>query len=83
MQTYRIAIVGGGLSGLYAAYLLEHGPTRFQQSLFVTWMNERYGSALYALLDNLCFEEDVGAETHVSSMRWRWRRKRKLISRLE
>jgi protein-tyrosine phosphatase len=67
----------------FAAYLLEHGPTRFQQSLFVTWMNERYGSALYALLDNLCFEEDVGADTHVSSMRWRWRRKRKLISRLE
>ncbi|TMW60709.1 hypothetical protein Poli38472_000751 [Pythium oligandrum] len=67
----------------FASYVLEERVHLFQRTLFVTWMNERYGSALYALLDNLFFEEDVGAEIHVSSMRWRWRRKRKLISRLE
>ncbi|KAG3004148.1 hypothetical protein PC128_g6559 [Phytophthora cactorum] len=67
----------------FASYLLEEREHYFQRSLFVTWMNERYGSALYELLDNLCFEEEIGAETHVSSMRWRWRRKRKLVSRLE
>ncbi|KAJ8537497.1 hypothetical protein ON010_g13099 [Phytophthora cinnamomi] len=67
----------------FASYLLEEREHFFQRSLFVTWMNERYGSALYELLDNLCFEEEIGAETHVSSMRWRWRRKRKLVSRLE
>ncbi|KAL3670213.1 hypothetical protein V7S43_004526 [Phytophthora oleae] len=67
----------------FASYLLEERAHYFQRSLFVTWMNERYGSALYELLDNLCFEEEIGAETHVSSMRWRWRRKRKLVSRLE
>lgn len=67
----------------FASYLLEERHASFQRTLFVTWMNERYGSALYELLDNLCFEEEIGAETHVSSMRWRWRRKRKLISRLE
>lgn len=67
----------------FASYLLEERVHFFQRSLFVTWMNERYGSALYELLDNLCFEEEIGAETHVSSMRWRWRRKRKLVSRLE
>ncbi|GMF17629.1 unnamed protein product [Phytophthora lilii] len=67
----------------FASYLLEERAHFFQRSLFVTWMNGRYGSALYELLDNLCFEEEIGAETHVSSMRWRWRRKRKLVSRLE
>ncbi|RLN44102.1 hypothetical protein BBJ29_003775 [Phytophthora kernoviae] len=67
----------------FASYLLEERAHFFQRSLFVTWMNERYGSELYELLDNLCFEEEIGAETHVSSMRWRWRRKRKLVSRLE
>ncbi|KAF4133495.1 Inositol hexakisphosphate [Phytophthora infestans] len=67
----------------FASYLLEEREHFFRRSLFVTWMNERYGSALYELLDNLCFEEEIGAETHVSSMRWRWRRKRKLVSRLE
>lgn len=67
----------------FASYVLEEREHYFQRSLFVTWMNERYGSALYELLDNLCFEEEIGAETHVSSMRWRWRRKRKLVSRLE
>ncbi|KAG7390628.1 Paladin [Phytophthora pseudosyringae] len=67
----------------FASYLLEERAHLFQRSLFVTWMNERYGSALYELLDNLCFEEEIGAEIHVSSMRWRWRRKRKLVSRLE
>ncbi|CEG39611.1 IQ motif, EF-hand binding site [Plasmopara halstedii] len=67
----------------FASYLLEEHRHYFQRTLFVTWMKERYGSALYELLDNLCFEEEIGAETHVSSMRWRWRRKRKLISRLE
>ncbi|KAE9052072.1 hypothetical protein PR001_g840 [Phytophthora rubi] len=67
----------------FASYLLEERAHFFQRSLFVTWMNERYGSALYELLDNLCFEEEIDAETHVSSMRWRWRRKRKLVSRLE
>uniref|UniRef100_K3W7D3 Tyrosine specific protein phosphatases domain-containing protein n=1 Tax=Globisporangium ultimum (strain ATCC 200006 / CBS 805.95 / DAOM BR144) TaxID=431595 RepID=K3W7D3_GLOUD len=67
----------------FASYLLEERAHGFQGTIFVKWMSERYGSALYALLDNLCFEEDVGAETHVSSMRWRWRRKRKLVSRLE
>ncbi|KAF1335323.1 Iq motif, ef-hand binding site, partial [Globisporangium splendens] len=67
----------------FASYLLEERARGFQGTIFVKWMSERYGSALYALLDNLCFEEDVGAETHVSSMRWRWRRKRKLVSRLE
>ncbi|CAH0486831.1 unnamed protein product [Peronospora farinosa] len=67
----------------FASYVLEERVHYFQRSLFVTWMKERYGSALYELLDNLCFEEEIGAETHVSSMRWRWRRKRKLVSRLE
>ncbi|CAH0474104.1 unnamed protein product [Peronospora belbahrii] len=67
----------------FASYVLEERVHYFQRNLFVTWMNERYGSALYELLDNLCFEEEIGAETHVSSMRWRWRRKRKLVSRLE
>ncbi|GLD91766.1 hypothetical protein PINS_up000299 [Pythium insidiosum] len=67
----------------FAAYLLEERASLFQHKLFVTWMNERYGSELYELLDNLCFEEEVGAEIHLSSMRWRWRRKRKLVSRLE
>ncbi|KAL4155871.1 hypothetical protein PRNP1_007972 [Phytophthora ramorum] len=67
----------------FASYLLEERTNFFQRILFVTWMNERYGSALYELLDNLCFEEEIGAEIHVSSMRWRWRRKRKLVSRLE
>jgi protein-tyrosine phosphatase len=67
----------------FASYLLEERAHFFQRTLFVTWMNERYGSALYELLDNLCFEEEIGAEIHVSSMRWRWRRKRKLVSRLE
>ncbi|RLN74048.1 hypothetical protein BBJ28_00000356 [Nothophytophthora sp. Chile5] len=67
----------------FASYLLEERVNLFQRSLFVAWMNERYGSALYELLDNLCFEEEIGAETHVASMRWRWRRKRKLVSRLE
>lgn len=67
----------------FASYLLEERAHLFQKAIFVTWMNERYGSALYALLDNLCFEEEIGAETHMSSMRWRWRRKRKLVSRLE
>ncbi|OWZ01872.1 Paladin [Phytophthora megakarya] len=67
----------------FASYVLEEREHYFQRTLFVTWMNERYGSSLYELLDNLCFEEEIGAETHVSSMRWRWRRKRKLVSRLE
>ncbi|GMF50019.1 unnamed protein product [Phytophthora fragariaefolia] len=67
----------------FASYLLEERTHFFRRCLFVTWMKERYGSALYELLDNLCFEEEIGAETHVSSMRWRWRRKRKLVSRLE
>lgn len=67
----------------FASYLLEERAHLFHKAIFVTWMNERYGSALYALLDNLCFEEEIGAETHMSSMRWRWRRKRKLVSRLE
>ncbi|KAI9913867.1 hypothetical protein PsorP6_006652 [Peronosclerospora sorghi] len=67
----------------FASYVLEERRHYFQRSLFVTWMKERYDSALYELLDNLCFEEEIGAETHVASMRWRWRRKRKLVSRLE
>jgi protein-tyrosine phosphatase len=75
----------------FGAYVLEAKQHRFK-TLFVTWMNERYGTALYALLDNLCFEEEiitqeengtVVTDAQVSSMRWRWRRKRKLISRLE
>lgn len=67
----------------FASFLLEERANQFTKTIFVRWMNERYGSALYALLDNLCFEEEVGAETHMSSMRWRWRRKRKIVSRLE
>lgn len=67
----------------FASYLLEERAHLFSKTIFVKWMSERYGSALYALLDNLCFEEEIGAETHVASMRWRWRRKRKLVSRLE
>lgn len=67
----------------FASYLLEERSSFFKRKLFVAWMNDRYGSALYELLDNLCFEEELGAETHASSMRWRWRRKRKLVSRLE
>lgn len=67
----------------FASYLLEERANGFRKVIFVKWMSERYGSDLYALLDNLCFEEEVGAEIHVSSMRWRWRRKRKLVSRLE
>lgn len=67
----------------FAAYLLDEQGNFFQEKMFGAWMSERYGSALYGLLDNLCFEEEIGAEIHVSSMRWRWRRKRKLISRLE
>lgn len=67
----------------FAAYLLDEQDRFFQDKMFGAWMSERYGSALYGLLDNLCFEEEIGAEIHVSSMRWRWRRKRKLISRLE
>ncbi|KAJ0402219.1 hypothetical protein ATCC90586_000941 [Pythium insidiosum] len=67
----------------FASYLLEERASLFKHKLFVSWMNERYGSDLYELLDNLCFEEEVGAEIHLSSMRWRWRRKRKLVSRLE
>lgn len=67
----------------FASFLLEERAHKFTRTIFVRWMSERYGSALYALLDNLCFEEEIGAETHVSSMRWRWRRKRKIVSRLE
>jgi protein-tyrosine phosphatase len=67
----------------FASYLLEEREHLFRRTRFVAWMNTRYGSALYELLDNLCFEEEPGAETHMSSMRWRWRRKRKVISRLE
>lgn len=67
----------------FASYLLEERDHFYRRTRFVAWMNDRYGSALYELLDNLCFEEDPGAETHASSMRWRWRRKRKLVSRLE
>lgn len=72
----------------FASYLLEERVHSFQRILFVTWMNTRYHSAIYALLDNLGFGEDDlpdsrDTESHVSSMRWRWRRKRKLVSRLE
>ncbi|KDO20602.1 hypothetical protein SPRG_12958 [Saprolegnia parasitica CBS 223.65] len=64
----------------FASYVLEQHATNFEV-LFVNWMRTRYGGALYALLDNLCFGTE--GDDHVSSLRWRWRRKRKLVNRLE
>ncbi|OQS03144.1 paladin [Thraustotheca clavata] len=72
----------------FGAYILEQTTTmepksgKFNQ-LFVQWMVERYGSTLYALLDNVYFNEgDENGEndenTQLASMRWRWRRKRKM-----
>ncbi|DBA03299.1 TPA: hypothetical protein N0F65_011658, partial [Lagenidium giganteum] len=52
----------------FASYLLEESHRLSRQMLFVTWMNERYGSDLYALLDNLYFEEEIGADSQLSSM---------------
>eukprot|EP00003_Mantamonas_plastica_P031747 TRINITY_DN8375_c0_g1_i2.p1 TRINITY_DN8375_c0_g1~~TRINITY_DN8375_c0_g1_i2.p1 ORF type:complete len:334 (-),score=129.34 TRINITY_DN8375_c0_g1_i2:88-1089(-) len=46
---------------------------------YVAWMKER--NDLYELLDNLYFVE-AKKETREGTMRWRWRSKRKLISRL-
>ncbi|OQR97247.1 paladin-like protein [Achlya hypogyna] len=76
----------------FASYVLEQtaamvdGTGKFPV-LFVTWMVERYGSTLYALLDNVCFnegdDEDGESDVHLASMRWRWRRKRKMVTRLE
>ncbi|EQC24944.1 hypothetical protein SDRG_17170 [Saprolegnia diclina VS20] len=75
----------------FAAYILEQVQTMDRNgkftSLFVTWMVERYGPTLYGLLDNVCFnegdDEDGESDAHLSSMRWRWRRKRKMVTRLE
>ncbi|CAK4112674.1 unnamed protein product [Aphanomyces euteiches] len=64
----------------FASYVLDEQPKGFQ-TLFVNWMCTRYDNALYALLDNLSFDDKN--DDSVSSMRWRWRRKRKLVYRLE
>ncbi|OQR87924.1 paladin-like protein [Achlya hypogyna] len=64
----------------FASYVLEEHASGFRV-LFVNWMRSRYGGALYALLDNLGFGAE--GDAHVSSLRWRWRRKRKLVNRLE
>ncbi|KAF0697898.1 Aste57867_11430 [Aphanomyces stellatus] len=77
----------------FASYVLEQSATMDNGKfavLFVSWMVERYGPTLYALLDNVCFNEgdddavpDADSDSHISSMRWRWRRKRKMVTRLE
>ncbi|RHY30754.1 hypothetical protein DYB32_004056 [Aphanomyces invadans] len=64
----------------FASYILDEQPKKFP-TLFVNWMCSRYDNALYALLDNLNFDDKN--DDVVSSMRWRWRRKRKLVYRLE
>ncbi|RHY62659.1 hypothetical protein DYB28_000189 [Aphanomyces astaci] len=64
----------------FASYILDQQPKQFQ-TLFVNWMCSRYDNALYALLDNLNFDDKN--DDVVSSMRWRWRRKRKMVYRLE